>query len=109
VSPDGPERPRAPASVVWTERALTLLGAIHTYIAAASPVYAARVVDRVLARVEDLATFPESGRQIPEYGAVELREVLEGPYRILYRYRPEARRIEVLAVVHGRQLLPPRP
>ena len=96
-------------TIFWTERAVTLLGAIHAYIAAASPIYAARMMDRLLARVETRAPFPKSGRRVPEYDVPDVREVLEGPYRILYRYRAAAQQIEVLAIVHGRQLLPPRP
>ena len=45
--------------------------------------------------------FPESGRQVPEAGNAEVRELIESPYRIIYRVRQEA--IEILAIVHGRQ------
>ena len=34
----------------------------------------------------------------------DLRELLERPYRIIYRITPE--RIEILTVMHYRQLLP---
>ncbi len=63
------------------------------------------MVDRLTRRSEQIETFPQSGRIVPEYGARDIREVIERPYRILYRIKEDA--VEVLAVVHGAQLLPP--
>ena len=87
--------------VVWTEAALAQLSAIRDYIGQTSPVYAARMIERILARGPQLSQFPRSGRHVPERGDPALREVLEGPYRVIYRVRPE--RVEVLAIVHGRR------
>jgi toxin ParE1/3/4 len=42
---------------------------------------------------------------VPEYEAPDIREVIERPYRIIYRIKAD--QIDVLAVVHGAQLLPP--
>lgn len=47
---------------------------------------------------------PRSGRQIQEYARTDLREVLERPYRLIYRVTAE--RVEILTVMHYRQLLP---
>ncbi|MDP2186762.1 MAG: type II toxin-antitoxin system RelE/ParE family toxin [Erythrobacter sp.] len=47
---------------------------------------------------------PHAGRRVPEYQIDTLREVLERPYRIIYRIQPDE--IEVLTVMHYRQLLP---
>jgi plasmid stabilization system protein ParE len=41
---------------------------------------------------------------VPEFERPELRELIEGPYRIIYQVTAET--VEVLAVVHGRQLPP---
>ena len=41
---------------------------------------------------------------VPEYEAPDIREVIERPYRIIYRVKAE--RVEVLAVVHGAQRFP---
>jgi toxin ParE1/3/4 len=35
--------------------------------------------------VERLADFPESGRIVPEFGIVHLREIIHPPFRIVYR------------------------
>ena len=47
---------------------------------------------------------PYSGREVPEYQRDDVREVLERPYRILYRIGPD--RIDVITLMHYRQLLP---
>lgn len=88
-------------TVVWTATALGHLGALRQYISQDSPFYAERMMQRILARAPQLAAFPESGRMVPEVGRPEIREVIEGPYRVIYRLLSD--RIEVLAVVHGRQ------
>ena len=59
----------------------------------------------MIRRSEEVAEFPLSGRMVPEYETHDIREVIESPYRIIYRATPE--RIDVLAVVHGTQMLPP--
>lgn len=90
--------------VVWTTTALDHLTDIYRYIERDSPRYALRMVDRLTARSQQIGEFPESGQMVPEYAESSIREVIEGPYRLIYRI--EAARIVVVAVVHGAQLLP---
>lgn len=61
------------------------------------------MVDRLTRRSEQIANFPISGRKVPEYAAEDIRELIEKPYRIIYRIKPN--QIDVLAVVHSAQLL----
>lgn len=42
---------------------------------------------------------------VPEYQDVDLREVLEGPYRIVYRVHSD--KVVILAVIHGAKAMPP--
>ena len=51
----------------WTNTAVEHLLAIHEYIAQNSPVYAQRIVDKLTWRSEQIGTFPQSGRIVPEY------------------------------------------
>ncbi len=90
--------------VEWTDNALEQLWAIHEYIAQSSPQYAQRVVDRLTRRTQQIRAFPLSGRVVPEYDAPQIREVIEGPYRIIYYIKPD--QIDVLAVIHGAQKTP---
>lgn len=92
--------------VHWTDTALSHLLAIHGYIASDSPEYAHRMVDRITRRSEQIALYPEAGRRVPEYDTPEIREVIEWPYRIIYRSSPD--RIDIVAVIHGARELPPR-
>lgn len=69
--------------VHWTEVAVEHLVAIHEYIARDSPEYALRVVDRLTRRSQQIGEFPRSGRAVPELALADVREVIEGPYRIV--------------------------
>ena len=90
--------------VYWTDHARQRLRDIEQYIAADSTDVARRVVRRLLLRSRQIGELPRSGRQVPEYQREDLREVLERPFRIIYRVRTD--RIEVLTIMHYRQLLP---
>ncbi|MEH1851585.1 MAG: type II toxin-antitoxin system RelE/ParE family toxin [Nostoc sp.] len=45
-------------NVYWTATAVENLSAIYAYIAQTSPQYAARIVDRITRRSEQIASFP---------------------------------------------------
>ena len=62
------------------------------------------MVDRITQRSEQISTQPFSGRKVPEYETEDIRELIEKPYRIIYRLKQD--QIDVLAVIHGPQLLP---
>jgi plasmid stabilization system protein ParE len=50
-----------------------------------------------------LHTFPCSGRKVPELDDDAIREIIEVPYRVIYRLASQ--RIEVMTVLHGSRLL----
>jgi len=91
--------------VHWTDTARDHLRAIHGYIARNSPQYATRVVDRLTRRSQQIAAFPLSGREVAELRVPQIRQVVEGPFRITYYIKPD--QIDVLAVIHGAQQIPP--
>jgi len=88
-------------NVYWTATAVENLSAIYAYIAQTSPQYAARIVDRITRRSEQIASFPLSGRIVSEFETEEIREIIEGSYRIIYYIKPE--QIDVLAIIHDSQ------
>ncbi len=59
------------------------------------------MVDRITKRSIQIAKFPFSGRLVTEYELNEVRQVLQGPYRVVYLIHPEAHQVEVLAVIHS--------
>ena len=77
------------------------LAGITLYINRTSPLYADRMVERILRRVDGLADFPDIGLRTSESEDENVREVFEHPYRILYLAQPT--RVDILAIVHGRQ------
>ncbi len=84
--------------VHWTHSAEEQLHAIYEYIARTSPNYALRMVDRLTQRSQQIAAYPLSGRQVPEYRIDQIREVIENPYRIVYYIKPD--QIDVIAIIH---------
>lgn len=90
--------------VHWTDNAIQNLIAIYDYISQDSPFYAQKMVDRLTRRSQQIAAFPRSGRRVPEYRDDDLREIIEGPYRLIYRIKSE--QLDVIAVIHGARQLP---
>lgn len=84
--------------VFWTDAALRQLESVRDFLAQTSPDYARRVAERLVNRSEQVAAFPRSGRMVPEYEIDEVREVIEGSYRIIYLIKQG--QVEILAIVH---------
>lgn len=91
-------------SLVWSPQSLRDLESIRAYIAEDSPLYADLVVRRLVAAVERLSAFPESGRIVPERNTPEVRELIVRPYRIVYRVRPGV--VEIATVFRASRLFP---
>lgn len=90
--------------VQWTNTAASHLDSIYSYIARDSERYALRTVDRITQRSIQIAEFPLSGRMVSEISIEQIREVIEGPYRIVYYIK--SHRIDILAVIHGAENFP---
>lgn len=95
----GPPRVKAR----WTRRALRQFTEAQDYIALDNPAAAKAVAHRVLDAIDTLLSQPQLGRP----GRVEgTREwpVNRTPY--LLAYRVESDTLQILAVIHGKQLWP---
>jgi plasmid stabilization system protein ParE len=57
------------------------------------PAIGEKSIREIMAHVERLADFPESGRMVPEFGLVNLREIILPPFRIVYRLDKSRARI----------------
>ena len=84
--------------------AIDRVAEIANYIAKDKPTAAENWVDKIFSKVETLASSSKSGRIVPEINKDQYREIIYGNYRIVYRI--EEKRISVLTVRHGKQLLP---
>ena len=83
-------------------RAKSHLRSIYDYISKDSPQNALLTIDRLTSRSMQIADFPKSGRKVQEYGDENIRELIEGNYRIIYHILPQ--QIDVIAVVHSARI-----
>jgi len=95
------------ATVRWTERAKGDLQGVYDFIARDSSRAADVLADRIVTASERLASFPESGRLVPEFPMLGYREIIVSSYRVLYRI--ESDMVWIAAVVHGRRLVGQQP
>ena len=91
-------------NVHWTDRAKARLKLLEEHIAQDSPQVARETVLRILKRSVQIGELPQSGRKVREFDDPLVREVLERPYRIVYQISDD--RVDVLTVLHYRQLFP---
>ncbi|MGA2987966.1 MAG: type II toxin-antitoxin system RelE/ParE family toxin [Terriglobia bacterium] len=93
------------AQVRWTPQAADDLEPICLFIARDSPRVAAAFADRVLHSTDRLANFPHSGKTVPEFGIENVREIVVGSFRVIYRVRQED--VNLLTEHHGARFLDP--
>jgi toxin ParE1/3/4 len=68
-----------------------------------SPANANAVVRSIMNQTKTLASFPRSGRKVPEFDDEDIREVFAYSYRIIYRLQQDE--VLVAAVIHGKRIL----
>jgi addiction module RelE/StbE family toxin len=90
--------------VVWTQPAREDLREIRDFIARDSAHYARAVAAGLVSAVDRLRDAPLLGRVVPELARPNLRELIEGTYRIVYRVTADE--VQILAVVHGAREFP---
>jgi plasmid stabilization system protein ParE len=92
--------------LLWSPQSLRDLDAIHEYIAKDSKDYADLTVARIFSAVERLIEFPHSGRIVPERDEPEIREIIVGRFRVVYRVR--VAQLEVATVFRASREFPQR-
>jgi plasmid stabilization system protein ParE len=63
-----------------------------------------RVVEAIVARVEEISTMPTRGHPVHEHPQPGLREIHAATYRIIYEYNDDT--LSVVTIVHMKQNLP---
>ncbi len=91
--------------VVWSPLAIERAAEATAYSAKDSPAAARRWVDELFESVATLSRMPERGRRVPEMTRTDVRELLFGSYRVVYRIEP--RRVAILTVRHLRRRFDP--
>jgi len=88
----------------WTRRAQRDLFLIGQFISRDNPEAAHRLVETLLARAEAAVRMPQAGRRVPELLRDDIREVVAGNYRMVYRLRD--RGISILRVFESHRDFP---
>lgn len=91
------------AEVRWTSQALDDLEAICLFIARDAPQVAAIFADRVFRATDRLTDHPRSGRIVSELEIENIREIILGNYRLIYRIEEDE--VQIVTVHHGARLL----
>ena len=86
--------------ISWLHEAKQDLKEIFEYIALDSTIYASLQIDRIYQKVEILKTQPQIGKQVSELERSDIRELIVGNYRIIYRVLSKTQ-IHILMVHHG--------
>lgn len=86
--------------IVWLKDAKTDLKEIYDYISLDSKRYARLQIERIRHSIKILKTEPEIGKLVTEINQPEIREIIEGNYRIVYRII-SSKYIHILMVHHS--------
>jgi len=87
--------------VIWTDPAIKSLKQIHDFIAIDSKYYANEAVDKIISKSDQLSSFPNMGRIVPEIQNETVREIFVYSYRLMYQIKGD--NIYILAIIHGRK------
>lgn len=90
--------------VYWTPSAHARLLEIQSYLKEHAPATVGPVMLQLARRALELGGLPAMGKRLERYRPAEVREFLERPYRVIYRVTPT--QVEILTVLHYRQLMP---
>jgi len=90
--------------VRWTYQAVEDLRAIREFIERDSPRYGRLIAERLFEATSRLEIFPHSGRVVPELGRDQIRELIVGDYRIVYRTESDA--AVLLTIFRSSRLFP---
>jgi len=91
------------AKIIWTKYALGDLNEIAEFIANDSPIFAELTIKKLYRKVEILNSHPRVGRIVPELEQENIRELIEGNYRIIYEIIGE--HLNILTVHHSSRIL----
>jgi plasmid stabilization system protein ParE len=93
--------------IIWSPKALRDLDAIEEYVAQFNPTAARRLVVKIFNRTDRLELWPLAGGLVEEDDDRRYRQVIQGNYRVIYRYDSAAKAVYILTVIHAARLLDP--
>jgi len=90
--------------IVWTNDAVKDIEESWEYISRDSSVYAIQFVQHIRRAVRGLIQFPYKARPLHESGRDDLRELIAGNYRVIFRV--SEKRLTILRILHSSRDLP---
>ena len=84
--------------ITWSPLAVDQVRDIASYITLDKPSVAIQWAEKIFDSVEILYQNPESGRIVPEVKRKEIRELVQGNYRVIYKIKSKEKEILVLIV-----------
>ncbi|MCF7824213.1 MAG: type II toxin-antitoxin system RelE/ParE family toxin [Candidatus Marinimicrobia bacterium] len=87
--------------IIWSPLSLDRVTEIAKYVAEENRTAAVELVEHLFSRVAQLSEYPDSGPIVPELGRPDVRQLVDGSYRIIYKVETEI--ISILTVRHHRQ------
>lgn len=98
-----------PYHLIISPEAAEDMQALHAHIAQGSPDNAAKMVERILAAIEELSAFPH--RTVAQHVSPKMRQPVRSlpvrPYVVYFRVTEDPRTVRILSVRHGARR-PPR-
>ena len=91
--------------LIWSRRATRDLDQIGSFISLGAPERARAFVQTLIERGKQAAKFPNAGRIVLELQDENVRELIEGNYRIVYEISSAKKTVVVLTVFEGHRLL----
>jgi len=92
--------------IIWTQKSVQRLNEYIDYIALDDYLKAEKWAFELIQKTELLVNQPNFGRIVPEFHNQDLREIIFGNYRIIYRTSLAQQKVFILTIWHVRQLPP---
>lgn len=84
----------------WLDEAKNDLNEIFDYIALDSKKYASRQIEKIIAKTQLVKRLIRAGKVVEEINYPDIRELIEGNYRIIYRIIDE-QKVDILMIHHS--------
>jgi len=99
----GVKRNATPIEDAGSDAAKSDLKGIIEYLSHDSQQYADYFYERIFESIDNLKSFLEMGRRVPELKDPNMRELILQNYRIVYQYLED--NIKIVTIFHGKRLL----
>jgi toxin ParE1/3/4 len=88
----------------WTELSISYLKSIYDYISQDSKRYASLTINKIYNRAQLLIEQPQIVRIVPEFNDANIRELIIGNYRLVYKLLDEYS-LDILRIYNSARLL----